>query len=46
MMMQGTIILSTVASYEIVKRIKRKQQQQLVGQVEKASKAEVIKENA
>lgn len=34
MMMQGSIILSTVASYEIVKRITRRQQQKLVGAVD------------
>jgi simple sugar transport system permease protein len=34
MMMQGSIILSTVASYEIVKRITRRQQQRLVGAVD------------
>ena len=34
MMMQGTIILATVTSYEIVKRITRRQQQRLVGAAE------------
>lgn len=34
MLIQGSIILSTVASYEIVKRITRRQQQRLVGAVD------------
>ena len=43
-MMQGTLILSTVASYEIVKRIVGRQQQRLVGSVEAQKDVPAIKE--
>ncbi len=47
LMMEGTIILATVASYEVVKRINKKQQQKLVGSAQITNvESKVTKESA
>jgi simple sugar transport system permease protein len=45
MMMQGTIILSTVTAYEIVKRINKRQQQRYVGSVDIPKEPQVAQES-